>query len=146
MKKVYLAIIIISVLIGSICTCCSLKNDYKTASFKGIGNDSVFTMSQIFEGHYDSFYVVPPYYGGECAPDSFAISDKYHKVCTRRLESFDDACIILLSQKNQVQAYSIIPRGGADGVDLCSLPLLKAIPMNKELTMTSNRKVIVMHQ
>lgn len=133
-------IIAISVFISSIVTCCSPKDDCKTASFKGIGNDSIFTMSQIFEGHYDCFYVVPPYYGGECAPDSFAISDKYHKICTHRLELFDDACIILLSQKGQIQAYSIVPR---DGADLCSLPLLKAIPMNKGLTMTSRRKVIV---
>lgn len=133
-------LIAILAFICGICTCCSLKGDYKTASFKEIENDSIFTMRQIFGGDYDSFYVVPPYYGGECAPDSFAISDKYKKICTRRLRYHDDVCIILLSQKNQVRAYSIVPR---DGADLCSLPLLKAIPMNKRLTMTSRRKVIV---
>ena len=64
--------------------------------------------------------------------------NKYKKICTRRLGYHDDVCIILLSQKNQVRAYSIVPR---DGADLVSLPLLEAIPMNKELMMTSRRKV-----
>lgn len=64
--------------------------------------------------------------------------NKYKKICTRRLGYHNDVCIILLSQKNQVQTYSIVSRGETD---LVSLPLLEAIPMNKELMMTSRRKV-----
>ena len=41
-------LIAILAFICGICTCCSLKDDYKTASFKEIENDSIFTMRQIF--------------------------------------------------------------------------------------------------
>ena len=138
MKKFIIPIIISCV--GMFLICFLLNSRLTTIPMERVKSTDTFTISQLCQENYDSFYVVPPYYGPNFERSTFNISHKMENEVIDRVKMFDDACVLLLAKDNKIQAYSVIPRNAAD---FAGITPLKGISTKEKLMLNSKRVVVM---
>lgn len=137
MKKFIIPIAISCV--GMFLICCTANSRRMTLPVEHVESTDTFTISQLCQEDYDSFYVVPPYYGPNFEQSTFKISHKMGNEVIKRVEQHDDACVLLLAKDNKIQAYSVILRNAADFADM---EPLKGISTKEKLMLNSKRVVV----
>ncbi len=137
MKKFIIPIAISCV--GMFLICCTANSRRMTLPVEHVESTDTFTISQLCQEDYDSFYVVPPYYGPNFEQSTFKISHKMGNEVIKRVELHDDACVLLLAKDNKIQAYSVILRNAADFADM---EPLKGISTKEKLMLNSKRVVV----
>ena len=138
MKK-YIIPIAISC-IGMFLICCHSNGQRKTIYMESIESTDTFSISQLCQENYDSFYVVPPYYGDNFEQSTFKISNKMENDVVKRLQLNDNVCVLLLAKGDTIQTYSVIFRNVADFVEMKPL---KGISTKEKLMLNSKRVVII---
>lgn len=129
--------------VGIFLICCTANSKRKSIPMESVESTDTFTISQLCQEDYDSFYVVPPYYGPKFEQGTFKISHKMGNEVIKREELYDDACVLLLAKDNTIQAYSVILRNAAD---FAEMEPLKGISTKEKLTLNSKRVVVVTQQ
>lgn len=137
MKKLIIPIVISC--IGMFLICCPANSRRMTIPMERVESTDTFTISQLCQEDYDSFYVVPPYYGPNFERSTFNISHKMENEVINRVEMYDDVCVLLLAKDNKIQAYSVIHRNAADFADM---EPLKGISTKEKLILNSKRVVV----
>lgn len=126
--------------IGLFFICCTSSSRCKVVQMRCIESADTFSISQLCEESFDSFYVVPPYYNEDFESNTFSISNEMKDDIVRRLRQNDDACVLLLSRNNMIQVYSVIFRNDAD---FSKLEHLKGISTKEKLILNPKREVAV---
>lgn len=137
MKKFIVPIVIFCV--GMLLICSPTNSRRMTIPMDSVKSTDTFTISQLCQEDYDSFYVVPPYYGPNFEQSTFKISHKMERDVINRVEMYDDVCVLLLAKDNKIQAYSEIPRNAAD---FGEMKPLKGISTKEKLMLNSKRVVV----
>lgn len=137
MKKFIIPIVISC--IGIFLICYPTNSRRMTIPMESVESTDTFTINQLCQEDYDSFYVVPPYYGDNFEQSTFKISHKMENDVINRVEMYDDVCVLLLAKDNEIQAYSVIPRNAADFADM---EPLKGISTKEKLMLNSKRVVV----
>lgn len=119
--------------------CCPANSRRMTIPMERVESTDTFTISQLCQEDYDSFYVVPPYYGPNFERSTFNISHKMENEVINRVEMYDDVCVLLLAKDNTIQAYSVIHRNAADFADM---EPLKGISTKEKLILNTKRVVV----
>lgn len=125
--------------VGIFLTCCTANSKRRSIPMESVKSTDTFTISQLCQEDYDSFHVVPPYYGPNFERSTFKISHKMGNEVIKRVELNDNACVLLLAKDNTIQAYSVIHRNVADFADM---EPLKGISTKEKLMLNSKRVVV----